>query len=132
LGEFPDNRSPSVQTLKVCAANYFVMDVEVLPVLSITGLSLTSRVNPFTGNRQILTGDVLALLKKRLPADSFCLLAITMEDLYPHPSWNFVFGQAYLRERVGLFSFARFASASSWVFTERSVSIKKPDGWKTG
>jgi archaemetzincin len=31
-----------------------------------------------------------------------------MEDLYPEPSWNFVFGQASLRERVGVFSFARY------------------------
>ena len=34
-----------------------------------------------------------------------------MEDLYPEPSWNFVFGQASLRERVGVYSFARYQSA---------------------
>ena len=38
----------------------------------------------------------------------FCVLAITMEDLYPNPNWNFVFGQASIRERVGVFSFARY------------------------
>jgi archaemetzincin len=32
-----------------------------------------------------------------------------MEDLYPNPSWNFVFGEASLRERVGVYSFARYA-----------------------
>ena len=37
--------------------------------------------------------------------------AITMEDLYPDPSWNFVFGQASLRDRVGVFSFARYDPA---------------------
>ena len=111
LGEFSEDRSPSVETLRECAANYFVMDVVVLPSLSITDHTLTTRVNPFTGNRQILTGDVLALLKNKLPADAFCLLAITMEDLYPHPSWNFVFGQASPRERVGVFSFARYDPA---------------------
>jgi archaemetzincin len=31
-----------------------------------------------------------------------------MEDLYPEPSWNFVFGQASLNERVGVYSFARY------------------------
>ena len=36
------------------------------------------------------------------------MLGITMEDLYPDPSWNFVFGQASLRERVGVYSFARY------------------------
>jgi archaemetzincin len=34
-----------------------------------------------------------------------------MEDLYPEPSWNFVFGQASLRERVGVYSFARYDPA---------------------
>ena len=111
LGEFADGRSPSVEILKEYAANYFAMDVTVLPSLSITGRGLTTRINPFTGNRQTLTGDVLALLKNELPADAFCVLAITMEDLYPHPSWNFVFGQASLRGRVGVFSFARYDPA---------------------
>jgi archaemetzincin len=36
------------------------------------------------------------------------VLAITMEDLYPDPRWNFVFGQASMRDRVGVFSFARY------------------------
>ena len=34
-----------------------------------------------------------------------------MEDLYPEPSWNFVFGQASLNERVGVYSFARYDPA---------------------
>jgi len=111
LGEFREDRSPSVETLKECAANYFAMDVVALPSLSISGRTFTTRTNPFTGNRQILTGDVLGFLRGRLPRDAFCVLAITMEDLYPHPSWNFVFGQASLRERVGVFSFARYDPA---------------------
>ncbi|MEE8553110.1 MAG: archaemetzincin, partial [Desulfobacterales bacterium] len=69
---------------------------------------LTSRRNPYTRNRQILTHDVLILLKKRQPFDAFCVLVITMEDLYPDPSWNFVFGQASPQDGVGVFSFARY------------------------
>jgi archaemetzincin len=34
-----------------------------------------------------------------------------MEDLYPDPRWNFVFGQASMRNRVGVFSFARYDPA---------------------
>jgi archaemetzincin len=36
-----------------------------------------------------------------------------MEDLYPDPSGNFVFGQASPRERVGVYSFARYDPAFS-------------------
>jgi archaemetzincin len=57
---------------------------------------------------QLLTTDILNLLKRNLPPDAFCLLGITMEDLYPEPSWNFVFGQASMIERVGIYSFARY------------------------
>jgi archaemetzincin len=38
-------------------------------------------------------------------------LASPMTDLYPDPKWNFVFGQASLRERVGVYSFARYNPA---------------------
>jgi archaemetzincin len=34
-----------------------------------------------------------------------------MEDLYPDPSWNFVFGEASPRERVAVYSSARYDPA---------------------
>jgi len=110
LGKFPNGQIPLVERLKEYAVAYFDMEVNVPPCLALSD-SITSRINPFTHNRQILTGDVLAILKKKVPRDAFCVLAITMEDLYPDPSWNFVFGQASLRERVGVYSFARYDPA---------------------
>lgn len=111
LGLFQEGRSPSLQLLQDYGAAYFDMIVELLPALSLDSLPLTSRINPLTGTRQVLTKDILALLKERLPGDAFCLLAVTMEDLYPDPSWNFVFGQASIEKRVGVFSFARYDPA---------------------
>jgi len=108
LGDFIDGQSPSLEKLKAYTASYFMMDTNILPVLPIMGSKLTSRRNPYTRNRQLLTHDVLILLKKRRPIDAFCVLAITMEDLYPASSWNFVFGQASPQNRVGVFSFARY------------------------
>jgi archaemetzincin len=111
LGSFPKAQAPPVETLKAYAAAYFAMPVQVLPPIVLSDSNITTRINPHTKNRQILTGDVLALLRKSLPADAFCLLAITMQDLYPDPSWNFVFGQASLRDRVAVYSFARYDPA---------------------
>jgi len=108
LGEFPEGKSPPIIKLKDYAADFFAMKVKVLEAVQLQGSAITTRKNPFTGNRQILTADVLNILKNKLPKDAFCLLAITMEDLYPAASWNFVFGQASLRERVGVYSFARY------------------------
>jgi len=113
LGEFPEMQSPSLATLKLLTSAFFHMDVELLPPLDIDEAKVRTRLNPYTGNRQILTTDILTFLKKRLPKDAFCLLAITMEDLYPHPSWNFVFGQASPHDRVGIFSFARYDPAKA-------------------
>jgi len=108
LGEFPQGQIFLLDKLREYAASYFAMEIEVLPCLTLSDSNLTTRINPYTQNRQILTTDVLAILKKKIPTDAFCILAITMEDLYPDPSWNFVFGQASLSERVGVYSFTRY------------------------
>ncbi|XP_014910942.1 archaemetzincin-2 isoform X3 [Poecilia latipinna] len=68
----------------------------------------TDRVNSSSHNLQILTGDLLRFLRKRKPKDAFCIVGITMIDLYPKDSWNFVFGQASLSDGMGVFSFARY------------------------
>lgn len=111
LGKFAEDRSPPLESLKELADAFFALETVVLPRQETEGLTLTTRKSPITGNVQILTGDVLAFLKKRLPRDAFCAIAVTMEDLYPEPSWNFVFGQASLSERCGVYSFARLDPA---------------------
>ncbi|PYL07769.1 MAG: hypothetical protein DME34_06160 [Verrucomicrobia bacterium] len=111
LGDFPPDRSPSLDKLREFAAAFFALEVKTLPPLKIDNSTFSTRRNPNTGNPQVLTDDVLNFLKRRVPADAFCVLAITMEDLYPERSWNFVFGQASLRERVGVYSFARYDPA---------------------
>jgi archaemetzincin len=111
LGEFAKRQAPPVDKLREYAAAFFCMKVEVLPSMALADSDVTTRINPYNKKRQVLTGDVLSILKRKLPGDAFCLLAITMEDLYPDPMWNFVFGQASLRERVGVYSFVRYDPA---------------------
>ena len=43
-----------------------------------------------------------------VPSDAYCLLTVTMQDLYPFDSWNYVFGWANYTSRVGVFSFCRY------------------------
>jgi archaemetzincin len=104
LGEFPES-APPVASLAAIARAFFQLEVRVLPAVPVRDVTAKTRVHH--GKRQLLAPDVLAWLAKRLPDDAFGLMAITMEDLYPEPSWNFVFGMASLRERVGVQSFAR-------------------------
>ena len=109
LGDFAAERSPSLEKLREFAAAFFAMEIKTLPSVPIE--NFPTRRNPFTHNPQILTTDVLRFLKTRIPGDAFCVLAITMEDLYPEASWNFVFGQASLPDRVGVYSFSRYDPA---------------------
>src|SRR6266567_7126824 len=108
LDAFTPGRSLPLEPLQTFAAAFFTLEVIVLPALDIAGSGITARQNSHTHRRQLLTTDILALLRRLLHADAYALLGITMEDLYPDPSWNFVFGQASLRERVGVYSFARY------------------------
>jgi archaemetzincin len=48
------------------------------------------------------------ILKPRLPADAVCYLGVTMTDLFPDPKWNYVFGEATLEERIGVYSLVRY------------------------
>ncbi len=129
FGDFPKGRSPSIERLWAYAAAYFKMDVKVLSPLTLSDFQVTTRINPFTRKRQILTKDVLDLLRKRLPDDGFCILALTMEDLYPQPSWNFCFGQASLVHRVGVFSFARYDPA--FLGGERELNYQRILFWRS-
>ena len=65
------------------------------------------RVHPSWKVPQILSTHVLNLLKARRPPDAVAVLALTTSDLWPGEGWNFVYGQASLSERVGVWSLAR-------------------------
>ena len=108
LGDFSADASPDLERLTEFAEGFFQLPVKRLTAEPLEGLPIQSR--PHAGGRQILSTDVLDWLKPRVPQDAYCLLAVTMTDLYPDPNWNFVFGQASLMDRVGVYSFARYRS----------------------
>lgn len=94
------------QLQKVCEVFYYGMAVKILPLVDATTLQLTSRLN--FNKFQYKTTDILAYLAKHKPADSFQVIAALNTDLYPLDSFNFVYGQADLINKVGVFSFARY------------------------
>ena len=102
LGEFGKGaRAPELEVLRTYSEAYFSMPTKVLRgTKKVESLGIKTRINSSTGKRQLLTKDILRLLPKKLPSDAFSMLAVTMDDLYPEESWNFVFGQASLSNRV--------------------------------
>jgi len=106
LGDFPPD-APPLPALSSIVHAFFALEVRVLPAVKLADVIAKRRINENSKKRQLLASDVLLWLTKRLPDDAFGLMAVTMEDLYPKESWNFVFGMASLGERVGVQSFAR-------------------------
>jgi archaemetzincin len=69
------------------------------------------RIMPGWGNEQLLTTYILdTVLKPSLPDDAAAYLSFTAADLWPGEGWNFVFGQASLRDRVGVWSLYRLGN----------------------
>lgn len=84
---------------------------------------------------QILTGYVLdEVLKPSLPDDAAAFIAFTGSDLWPGEGWNFVFGQATLRERVGVWSIYRFGrpGAGEEEFRQTLLRTMKTGTHETG
>jgi archaemetzincin len=123
LGVFPPGAGPSFQKLRDLTEAFFQMDVVVRPPLPLEGAGLTTRKNWPMGHAQYRTGDLLRFLGQRIPGDAYAVLGLTMEDLYPDEQWNFVFGQASTRARVGIYSFARY--------DPRFYGEARPPGWQT-
>lgn len=64
--------------------------------------------------RQVRSGWLLdAVLAPRLPEDAAAMLGFTAEDLWPGDGWNFVFGEATLERRVGVWSLFRYGDPAS-------------------
>jgi len=72
------------------------------------------RTPPGLGDEQILSTYVLdKVLKPRLRADAAASIALTASDLWAGEGWNFVFGQASLQDRVGVWSLHRFGDPNA-------------------
>jgi archaemetzincin len=109
LGKFdPAERKVLDRTAEFLGV-YFQLPVKVRDELSLDLIPAEARrEHPTWHVKQILSTYVLDnVLRPRLPADACAYIALTTSDLWPGRGWNFVFGQASLSQRVGVWSIAR-------------------------
>lgn len=106
IGSFDAEANPDLDVLAEFGRIYFGLPVEVLEPLSADSLEMRTRIHG--DHEQWLTTDVLDELKERLPDDAYAMLGLTMTDIWPGEDWNFVFGQARLSQRVGIYSLSRY------------------------
>ncbi len=62
-----------------------------------------------------------AVLPKLIPDDAAAFIAFTNVDLYPGDTWHFVFGQASLEKRVGVWSLFRLSEGGK--LNDRTLKI---------
>ena len=88
---------------------YFDRTVQVREPIRVSTIPANARrVHPRWRVEQVLTSYILYdVLKPQLPDDAAVYIALTATDLWPGEGWNFVFGQASFRDRVGVWSIYR-------------------------
>jgi archaemetzincin len=109
LGTFDKRASEIIADSATFMSLYFQIPVVLMKTESLEQVpDYAKRVSSNEGNKQLLSTWVLdKFLKPQLPDDALAMIAFTSIDLWPGKGWNFVFGQASLRGRVGVWSIAR-------------------------
>lgn len=109
VGSFNKTQERIVSLTAEYMSLFFNLEVKTkkaIPLSAIPGSA--QRTHPEWGDKQILTNYVLDyLLAPKLPKDAAAVIAFTTSDLWPGKGWNFVFGQASIRQRVGVWSIYR-------------------------
>ncbi len=124
----PVRRDPELSTIYLCLIGEFIEPYARLvrdtaaylslafdvPVRVHKGISLNEipararRRHPTSGEKQLLTTFITEeILAAHRPDGALAYLGLTTRDLWAGDGWNFVFGQADLRQRVGVYSIAR-------------------------
>lgn len=115
IGNFTSQESQIIKTTTEYIEAFYGLPVKELAGKPSPGkLSATDeRMIDYPKHRQIRTGYILdKILSPELPKDAAALIAFTNEDLYPGSSMYFVFGQASLENRVGVWSLYRLQMRS--------------------
>jgi archaemetzincin len=109
LGDFTETQRKIVTLTAEFMQVYFGLPVRMRRDLSLDVIPAEARrKHPSWGMDQILSTYVLEqVLYPRLPHDATAYIALTTSDLWPGEGWNFVFGQASLSRRVGVWSIYR-------------------------
>jgi archaemetzincin len=116
LGDFTKGQRKVVERTAEFISLYFNLPVKIKKDIPLSVVPAEARrLHPSwvdeNKNRipQILTHYVMDdILLPSLPDDAVSYIAFTSSDLWPGPDWNFVFGQANLVRRVGVWSIYRF------------------------
>jgi len=115
LGDFSADQRRILDLTAEFLGLYYGLETKVLKDLPLAIIPPRARrVRPGCKDEQILTGYVLEnVLRPAMPEYGLAMIALTASDLWPGPGWNFVFGSASPRDRVGIWSLYRNGDPSA-------------------
>jgi len=107
IGNFNSLQKKQIELLNEYLAIFFQLKTKTLKPISNDVVPNSARRMMF-GHEQLLAGYLLDdVLKKEKPANRIALMGLSELDLYPKPEWNYVFGLASYRDKVGVSSIYR-------------------------
>jgi archaemetzincin len=114
IGEFAGKQKEILSLTADFISRYLCLETRVARPIPLSLIPAGARRrHPVWGGEQILTGYLLQnVLEPRLPGDAAAYIGFTAADLWPGRGWNFVFGEASLRDRVGVWSIHRHGDPS--------------------
>lgn len=109
LGVFTELQCKVLAATADCLQCFYNLPVTINDAMELSSVPAAARrQDPNSGQEQILTTHVLdRIARPNAPADAAAYLVLTTADLWAGDDWNYVFGQASLKERVGVFSLYR-------------------------
>jgi archaemetzincin len=123
VGDFDEAQQRVIDVTREYLGLFFDVPVQVRRRVPLADVPARARrKHPDWGDDQILSTYVLRdLLEPDRPADALAYLSLTASDLWPGKGWNFVFGQANVRRRVGVWSIYRNGDPASRVCLRRTL-----------
>ncbi len=126
LGKFTQPQKDIINVTARYLEAFYDLPVTLMPVRQFVHPAAKgdSRNLPVTHAEQIRTGYIMdKILKPILPTDAAALIAFTDVDLFPDSSMYFVFGQASMDDRVGVWSLKRLSDKKLDIFLRRVLKI---------
>lgn len=108
IGNFTTLQKKQIELVREYLEIFFQLKTKTLEKFSNDIIPSSARRIGYEDNEQFLAGYILdSVLKKEKPLNRVALMALTEKDLFPKPEWNYVFGLASYRDKIGVSSIYR-------------------------
>jgi len=125
IGKFNDKQLDILKLTAEFMGIYFNLPVKIRPIVSLDVVPTSAMRKYARRSIQVWAPYILNdILIPELPLDAVVSIALTSSDLYPEESWNYVFGLAYLKKRVGVFSMYRYGDPEKSAYDFKRVLLR--------